>query len=60
MTYFILSLLLQISFLSVVSKSLETTKKIQTSQNKIICFCLRLNKMAHISQKRFKTDLKKI
>ena len=33
----------------------ELSNKIQTSQNKRICFCLQLDKMSHISQKKFET-----
>ena len=29
--------------------------RIQTSQNKCICFCLQLDKMTHISHKEFET-----
>ena len=36
-----------------LSKKLQ--KKIQTLQNKYICFCLQLDKMLHISQKEFET-----
>ena len=36
-----------------LSKKLKN--RIQTSQNKCICFCLQLDKMSHISQKEFKT-----
>ena len=34
-----------------LSKKLKN--RIQTSQNKCICFCLQLDKMSHISQKEF-------
>ena len=36
-----------------LSKKLKN--RIQTSQNKCICFCLQLDKMSHISQKEFET-----
>ena len=36
-----------------LSKKLKN--RIQTLQNKCICFCLQLDKMSHISQKEFET-----
>ena len=35
--------------------SKKLTNRIQTLQNKCICFCLQLDKMSHISQKEFET-----
>ena len=37
---------------SVWFPNLSLQNKIQTSQNKCICSCLKLDKMAHVSQKR--------
>ena len=36
-----------------LSKKLKN--RIQTLQNKCICFCLQLDKMSHVSQKEFET-----
>ena len=35
--------------------SRKLKNKIQTSQNKCVCFCLQLDEMSHISQKEFET-----
>ena len=35
--------------------SKKLTNRIQTLQNKCICFCLQLDKMSHMSQKEFET-----
>ena len=38
-----------------LSKKLKKKKKIQTWQNKCICFCLQLDKISQVSQEEFQT-----